>query len=357
MTGTRQRVTRWSVLVLVACVFGATALVRALEQASGSMPPPVTMTREADQARVMKELGITSIPHGPSSSSPDTYDESTANPYPTLPDPLVMNDGTRVASAAMWPTRRAEILELFEREVYGRTPTNTPKVTWEVKETTRGTNGDVPILTRQLVGHVDNSSYPAVTVDIEARVSTPANAPGPVPVILQFSGGFFYTGFTGRGGRAGRAGRAGAPAFRGPTGPTWQQQLLARGWGYASINTSSVQADNGGGLTQGIIGLVNRGQPRELDDWGALAAWSWGASRVLDYFETNPAVDATRVGLEGHSRWGKATLLAMALNPRFAIAYVSSSGAGGAKSIAASTARRSTTSPRPTSTTGWLATS
>jgi hypothetical protein len=107
--------------------------------------------------------------------------------------------------------------------------------------------------------------------------------------------------------------------------------VLARGWGYAVIVPSSIQADNGGGLTQGIIGLVNKGQPRKLDDWGALAAWSWGASRALDYFETDTSVDAKQVGLQGHSRYGKATLVAMALDERFAIAYVSSSGEGGAK--------------------------
>jgi hypothetical protein len=100
--------------------------------------------------------------------------------------------------------------------------------------------------------------------------------------------------------------------------------------GYATIIPTSVQADNGAGLTEGIIGLVNKGQPRKLDDWGALRAWAWGASRALDYFETDRSVDAHQVGLEGHSRYGKATLVTMAYDPRFAIAFVSSSGAGGA---------------------------
>ncbi|HEY1490412.1 MAG TPA: acetylxylan esterase, partial [Verrucomicrobiae bacterium] len=119
--------------------------------------------------------------------------------------------------------------------------------------------------------------------------------------------------------------------FGSNTGPTWQQQVLARGWGYAVVMPYTVQADNGAGLTQGIIGLVNKGQHRKPDDWGALRAWAWGASRALDYFETDPAVDARQVGLEGHSRFGKATLVTMAFDPRFAIAYVSSSGEGGAK--------------------------
>ena len=92
-----------------------------------------------------------------------------------------------------------------------------------------------------------------------------------------------------------------------------------------------MQADCGAGLTSGIIGLVNKGQPRALDDWGALSAWGWGASRLLDYFETDKAVDAKRVGVQGHSRSGKAALVAMAFDERFAIGYISSSGQGGAK--------------------------
>jgi hypothetical protein len=119
------------------------------------------------------------------------------------------------------------------------------------------------------------------------------------------------------------------PGFTPPPGPTWQQQVLAKGWGYASYVPVSVQADNGAGLTRGVIGLVNKGQPRKPDDWGALRAWAWGASRALDYFETDRDVDAKQVGITGHSRYGKAAAVAMAYDPRFAIGYISSSGAGG----------------------------
>jgi hypothetical protein len=80
-------------------------------------------------------------------------------------------------------------------------------------------------------------------------------------------------------------------------GPTWQQQVLAKGWGYATLIPTTVQSDNGAGLTEGIIGLVNKGQPRKLDDWGALRAWAWSASRALDYFETDKSVDAKQVGI------------------------------------------------------------
>src|SRR6185437_12279401 len=102
-------------------------------------------------------------------------------------------------------------------------------------------------------------------------------------------------------------------------GPTWQQQCLARGYGYAVIDPASIQADNGAGLRQGIIGLCNHGRPRKPDDWGSLRAWAWGADRALDYFQTDRAVDARQVGIEGLSRYGKATLVTMAYDQRFAI--------------------------------------
>jgi hypothetical protein len=321
------------------------------QPAPTSQPGPVVITAQEDMVRMANELGVEPMLRRPSYN----YDESKANPYPDLPDPLLLKNGQKVTDAkTWWEKRRPEIVEDFEREVYGRTPKNAPKVTWEVVSETAGTNGTYATVTKQLVGHVDNSAYPQVKVDIQVNLTTPANAKG-VPIIVQFGGfGFGFpaagrgrgpaTGpatqpFAGRGPATGpastqplaqRRGGAGGPGGAN-AGPNWQQQLLAKGWGYAILNTGSVQADNGAGLTSGIIGLVNKGQPRKLDDWGALSAWAWGASRFLDYCETDPAVDARQVGLEGHSRWGKATVVAMALDQRFAIAYVSSSGEGGAK--------------------------
>jgi hypothetical protein len=302
------------------------------------LPPPVEMNAQQDHLRMMELLGIASVrpgANGRDTSAPNAanYDESKATIYPSLPDPLLTQDRRRVDSPELWwNVRRPEIVELFDREVYGRIPENVPAVRWEVISTTEGTSGDIPIITKELVGHVDNSSYPHITVDIQMNVTTPAKATGPVPVIMQFSGGFFFrprpANTDARGNQQGRGRFGGRGGF--PRGPDWRNMVLQQGWGYAAINTSSVQADNGAGLTKGIVGLVNKGQPRKPDEWGALRAWAWGASRALDYFESDPAVDAKQVGLEGHSRWGKATLVAMACDPRFAVAYVSSSGAGGA---------------------------
>ena len=266
-------------------------------------------------------------PNHPGVENAVNYDESKANPYPKLPDPLVLKNRKRVTTAKVWwSKRRPEIVEDFDREVYGRVPKVTPAVKWEVASTADDKVGDVPVVTKRLVGHVDNSSYPPITVDIQLMLTTPANATGPVPVILEF--GFGAPGNRGPGrGPVPPSGR-GMPAA---TGPSWQAQVLALGWGYAILTPTSVQADNGAGLTRGIIGLCNQGQPRKLDDWGALRAWAWGASRALDYFETDRSVDARQVGVEGHSRYGKAALVAMAYDRRFAIAFISSSGEGGAK--------------------------
>ena len=188
---------------------------------------------------------------------------------------------------------------------------------------TRSANG------RQLIGHVDNSAYPDINVDIRLTVVTPAAAKGLVPVLMMF-GGFGGGGMPRPADSPAPTNRP--PEFGGPfKDPPSTEQLLAAGWGYATINPGSIQADNGAGLTKGIIGLVNRGQPRKPDDWGSLRAWAWGAARALDYLETNPSVDAKKVGIEGVSRFGKAALVTMAFEPRFAVALVGSSGEGGAK--------------------------
>ena len=313
---------------------------------SGDQPPPVQMTAQEDHKRILSLLKIESLRRGADgrntkAANAANYEESKANPYGNLPDPLVMKDGTKVTTADMWvKQRRPEIVEDFDREIYGRVPKDTPAVKWEVASTTTQMVGDVPVTTKQLIGHVDNSTYPLIKVDIQVSLTTPASAKGPVPVMMEF--GFSFGGARGPAGGArapgGAAGGARAPGgaaggARGPGGggPSWQQQVLAKGWGYAIISPNSIQADNGAGLTRGIIGLCNKGQPRKLDDWGALRAWAWGASRALDYFETDKAVNAKQVGIEGHSRYGKAAAVAMAYDPRFAIAYVSSSGEGGVK--------------------------
>jgi hypothetical protein len=285
---------------------------------------------------MMEQLGITRLRPGRNADAdaPDAanYAEALANPFPELPDPLTTKDGRKVTSAAMWQTvRRPEIVEDFEREVVGRIPADVPDVEWVVVETAEGIVGGHPVHGKRLVGRVDNSRYPAVSVEIQMTLVTPADAGAPVPVMMMFGGarsipggvqpeegGFSRRGF-------------GPPPAAGQGDPPATEQLIAAGWGYAQISPTSIQADNGAGLTGGIIGLVNEGRPRKPDDWGALRAWAWGASRGLDHLETEETVDATRVGIEGVSRYGKAALITMAFDERFAVVLVGSSGEGGAK--------------------------
>ena len=314
---------------------------------------------------MMDQLGIKALRPGPSGDerAPNhaNYDESKANPYPNLPDPLTLNNGGKVTTAKMWwDERRPEIVEMFDKYVYGRVPKNVPKVTWTVRAVDHEMIGFSPVIAKDLIGEVDNSSYPAISVRIHMTLVTPANAQGPVPVLIMF-------------------GRAGFPAPNEPSEdelerinaawkavlvhedpslkevlaqhPAWEPvkatpfqfprlnedgglpntwQLIGDGWGFALLDPTSVQADNGAGITRGIIGLANKGQPRTPEDWGALRAWAWGASRGLDYMESDPAVDAKHVGIEGVSRYGKAALVTMAFDQRFAMVLVGSSGKGGA---------------------------
>lgn len=309
------------VLVLVCGIFAG----RVFAQDTACNPAPVHLTDPEDHRRMMDLLHIDSLRHGADGSNPQSpfaanYDESKANPYPDLPDPLVMKDGKKVTTAKMWwARRRPEIVEDFDREIYGRVPPHMPRVNWEVVSITHELRDSIPVITKKLLGHVDNSAYPCIKVDIQLTLSTPEAAKGPVPVIMEFT--FVFPPSM----------RRFLPPPGANAGPSWQKQVLSRGWGFASIIPTSIQADNGAGLTEGIIGLMNKGQTRQPDHWGALRAWAWGASRAMDYFETDKSVDAHQVGIEGHSRYGKATLVTMAYDPRFAIAFISSSGEGGAK--------------------------
>jgi len=304
----------------------AALTVLVCQMATGQQSPPTNWTAEQDHRNMMDQLGIKALRPGPSGNEKDpnhaNYDEGKANPFGDLPDALTLKSGQKVTSAEQWwKQRRPQIVEDFEREVVGRIPPSVPKVTWVVKGTSDSKAGVFPVVEKQLVGHVDNSAYPSINVDIEMTLVTPQDAKGPVPVMIMFTSAAF------------RQIMASHPEFQKMMGsdPPATEQLIAGGWGYALLDTSSVQADNGAGLTKGIIGLTNKGQPRKPEDWGALRAWAWGASRGLDYLETDRSVDATRVGIEGVSRYGKAALVTMAFDTRFAAVLVGSSGEGGTK--------------------------
>ena len=330
-SSTPPRLSRRLLPLLLGACFLACVSATAGQQPdpAGTLPSPAHFTSEQDHQRLLDLLHIKELRRGPDGDpkSPNAanVDESKVPPY-TLPDPLRFNNGQTVKTPNDWWTkRRSEIVELFDREIYGRVPQHTPAVHWEVLKTQKEEVDGISAVTKELVGHVDNSAYPEITVIIQLSVTTPAAAHGPVPVMMEFA---ISPQILAR--MKQRLTPEQWASFAG-TGPSWKQQILAKGWGYALLITNSIQADNGEGLTQGIIGFVNKGQPRKLDDWGALRAWAWGASRALDYLETDKDVDAKQVGIEGLSRYGKAALVAMAYDSRFAIGFIGSSGQGGAK--------------------------
>jgi hypothetical protein len=329
-------------------------------------PPLVTFTAEQDHENMNRQLGIKVLRPGPSGneSAPNAanYNEALANPCPQLPEILVTHDGKKVTTSEMWwKVRRPEIVEDIEREVYGRLPGVIPEVKWEVEITDYEYVGWTPVVAKKLVGHVDNSKYPLIDVKIDMMLVVPRNVKGPVPVLMMFGRPSFPSPAQPSEEEMGQINKAFKQALIGENPelkemfdkyPAWNplkwenpftammarrgqepsstEQLLAAGWGYATIDPASIQADNGAGLTRGIIGLVNQGQSRKPDDWGALRAWAWGAARGLDYLETDSLVDAKKVGIEGVSRYGKAALVTLAFEPRFAAGLIGSSGKGGA---------------------------
>lgn len=333
---------------------------------SSKYPRLSIFSAQQDHEQMLKQLGIIKLRTGPNSnqSAPNhsNEDEQNADPCPQLPDPLQFKNGSKVNTAAQWKNeRRKEIIEDFENEMYGRVPNNTPNVKWITKVTDYEFVGRTPVIAKQLVGQVENTTYPLIQVNINMVLVLPSNVKGPVPVLVMF--GFptlpapvqpsnadldkinfafkemmiksnpeiklifekypAYNPIT----------KLAGPNFFAP--PTSKdsppsEQLLAAGWGYCTIDPNSIQADNGAGLTRGIIGLVNKGQPRKSDDWGALRAWAWGASRVMDYLEKDTLIESKKVGIEGVSRFGKAALVTMAFDQRFSVALIGSSGKGGA---------------------------
>lgn len=295
---------------------------------AGAVPDTRQWTTADDHKDMMRQLGIRALRPGrsPNEGAPNAanYDETRANPFPDYPELLRLKDGRAVVSPEMWwKLRRPEIVEGFEREVYGRVPANPPRMEWRVVRQAEDKAGPFPVLARELRGRADNSACPQIEVEIQMVVVTPNWVKQPVPLMILF-------------GRPGFPSDPVPPAFAkfaalaGPDPPA-AVQLIGAGWGYALLSPASIQADNGAGLTRGVIGLANYGRPRKPDDWGALRAWAWGASRALDWLETDPAVDGKRVGIEGVSRFGKAALVTMAFDTRFAVGLIGSSGGGGVK--------------------------
>lgn len=322
-----------------------TILIAASSGSAAAFParPPADVTAVQDRDQMMAQVGVTFPTVGPVATDPNrppqarladpakpdgnwtddagnvivrsafglwaTYDDEQAYEYPAI-DLLRLNDGTPVTTAELWwGKRRPELFEAMQRDLYGRMPdaSRWPAVTWRVRTTVGGEAG-AQYVNQQLTGIIDTSGYPEVrdVPKIAATLRLPVGAAGPVPVMVVL----------------------GTRGFE----ELWQL-IAPEGWGLCAFDPNVLQPDNGAGLTSYLIGLMNRGSWRRPDDWGSLVAIAWGIGRLIDYFDTNENVDASRVGLAGHSRWGKATAVAMAYEPRLAVSYPSCGGALGPSMI------------------------
>ena len=241
------------------------------------------------------------------------YDEAKVGTY-ALPDPLKMSDGKPVGDAKTWAKRRAEIVQLYETKIYGRTPANTPNVSWTVAETDPKAREGASVR-KKVVGAVGSNGQ-----TINVTLHTPASATKPVPVILliNFGGGPPPPpGTTARG-----------PGL--PPDPPVAADILARGWGYATVGYADIQPDRANTAGEAVMAITGASKPASPDDWGTIGVWSWGVSRIIDYMETDRAVDAKRIAVFGHSRLGKTVLWASAKDERIAAVFSSCSGEMGA---------------------------
>ncbi|HUT34692.1 MAG TPA: acetylxylan esterase [Planctomycetota bacterium] len=263
------------------------------------------------------------------------YDEAKVPKY-TLPDPLVMQDGTKVTSAELWRTkRRPEILELFRTHVYGRSPAKPEGMTFKVFDNeAKALDGKA---TRRQVTVLFTGKDDGPKMDILLYLPNDAKKPVPAFLLLNFQGNHatnpdpgikLSTSWMrpGKGmvnNKATDEARA-AASSRFPIG-----RILARGYALATVYYGDIDPDFHDGFKNGVHPTFDQGK-READSWATIAAWAWGLSRALDYLETDKDIDARHVAVLGHSRLGKTSLWAGAEDERFAIVISNDSGCGGA---------------------------
>ena len=299
---------------LGAALFAASAFAQPI--------PDRAAATERDYRATLARLGIQEVRPGADGfnrAAPNAanYDEARIGTVPPLPPLLTDAAGRAVASRGDWHRRRREIMAQLDNEMYGRVPATAPGIQWELVHQEYRRIGNVATISRRYIGRAASSRIDSPPLAIELAIDLPERTRGRVPVILElgFPEGHVFPG----------------PPRPQPPGPTGREQVLARGWGFAVLVPTTVQADDGAGLREGVIGFAAGGQRRGDGDWGALRAWAWGASRALDLFATDPRIDRRRVAIEGLSRYGKAALVTMAYDERFSIGFIGSSGAGGAK--------------------------
>src|SRR5215472_1781892 len=269
-----------------------------------------------------------------SGQGPDTNTDEAKVPAYTLPDPLVPASGKRITTAAEWQqVRRPEILQLFEDDVYGRAPGRPSGMTFEMTSIDRHALSGHAV--RKEIAIFLNGQKDGPRVDV--LLYLPAGANGRVPVFAGLNFGGNQTVAEDPGIRVStrwmREGKGivdhrATEQTRGASASQWQvEKILAAGYGIATAYYGDLEPDHPGARDEGVRGtFAVSGDP--ATQWGAIGAWAWGLSRILDYLETDSNVDAKRVIVMGHSRLGKTALWAGARDTRFAAVISNDSGEG-----------------------------
>ena len=285
------------------------------------------------------------------------YDEAKVPAY-TLPDPLRFADGSPVADAAAWrERRRPELLRLFEEHVYGRSPGPPAKMRFVVVESDPRALGG--LATRRQVRVLLDGLESGPAFEILLYVPNAARRPVPAFLGLNFDGNHavhpdpgirLSTAWMDAG--AGVVGNRATEAARGTNAASWPvERILDRGYALATVYYGDLEPDHPDGWKSGVRARIGPGATGRFapDDWGAIATWAWGLQRALDYLQTDPGVDGSRVAVIGHSRLGKTALWAGAQDKRFALVVSNDSGEGGAalarRQFGETTARITTTFP------------
>ena len=285
-----------------------------------------------------------SSPRGPASEVagiPANYDESKVGTY-TLPDPLLLASGKPVRDANIWTNlRRPELLRLFETQQYGVAPDRPAGEYFEL--TDKGTPAfDGKAIRKQITLHLaptgnTDPNYPV----IHLLEYLPANAKGPVPVFFSISFAPIQNdvddpGIVPTKVRDPKTNELVTPTAPGrPFGRIPVDKFIAAGIGVATFYYAELDPDSATGAAQGIRARYapaaqDINETRSADGWGTISAWAWGISRVVDYLETDPAVDAHRIAIHGVSRLGKTVTWAAAHDTRIAAIIASCGGEGGA---------------------------